>query len=223
MTAHVFVAVSKEDTDAIITQLRSLQAERDEALASARSSDEHVQRIAREAEAGMAALSDIDAFWDAYGTAGNRGHLSIAEQAASTLNELEAAESKLSLLEARLRASEKVCEAARRIAQPTTPDSVAFGVFRVLGDALAEWDTLEFQPYGPEPVPPAPFGPGTRVKLRLAPNHHFIVAHSREVPGHRWVCTLEGHEGEWDVGQFEPAGAERDAVKAQSRRKPTSC
>ncbi len=81
MTAHVFVAVSKEDTDAIITQLRSLQAERDKAVTD---------------EESTATDRDI---W-----------VQVAEE---RLARAEAAESKLSLLEARLRASEKVVDAAR--------------------------------------------------------------------------------------------------------------
>ena len=65
------------------------EAERDEAIKDRDAQAAHVLKVAAEARDGFAALEEIDACWDAYGTASNRMNLTLSEQIASTLRELE--------------------------------------------------------------------------------------------------------------------------------------
>lgn len=77
------------DVQTLLAELSRLEGENAEAIKDRKAADEHVLRVAAEARDGLAALEEIDACWDAYGTAGNRKNLSLSEQVASTLRELE--------------------------------------------------------------------------------------------------------------------------------------
>jgi hypothetical protein len=67
----------------------TLTAARDEAIRDRNAHAEHVRRMAAECEDGLAALELIDRCWEAYGDPNNRGHLSLDEQIAATLRELD--------------------------------------------------------------------------------------------------------------------------------------
>lgn len=67
-------------TDAITVAVRAEASEQREA---------GLKEALNRARDGLAALEEIEACWDAYGTAGNRNNLSLSEQIASTLRELE--------------------------------------------------------------------------------------------------------------------------------------
>lgn len=81
--------VPKDSRDAAEERATKVEAERDEAIKDRDAHAAHVLRLAAEAKAGFAALEEIDACWEAYGTASNRKHLTLSEQIASTLRELE--------------------------------------------------------------------------------------------------------------------------------------
>jgi len=68
---------------------RELERERDEAIKDRDAQAQHVLKVAAEAQDGFAALEEIDACWDQYGHKNNRAHLTLSEQIASTLRELE--------------------------------------------------------------------------------------------------------------------------------------
>lgn len=78
--------------------IERLERERDEANANARM----YEATAAEAARGLECLSDIDDAWDAIGTRGNRKALTLAEQISSLDRELDAAESELATLRARV-------------------------------------------------------------------------------------------------------------------------
>jgi len=61
-------------------------------LAEARADAKLFEATAKEAARGLECLNDIDEAWDAFGTAANRGTLTLAEQISSVSRELDAAE-----------------------------------------------------------------------------------------------------------------------------------
>ena len=81
---------------ALQQQLDEARAERDEWKASSKM----FEATAAEAARGLECLSEIDDAWDAFGSAGNRKVLTLAEQIASRERELEAAELALSARDA---------------------------------------------------------------------------------------------------------------------------
>jgi len=77
----------------------ALVAERDEWKSAAGM----YEATAKEAARGLECLNDIDEAWDAFGTAGNRKALTLAEQIASRERELDDANARVARLEKALR------------------------------------------------------------------------------------------------------------------------
>lgn len=93
------ISTIAEQADALAAlqqQLDEARAERDEWKASSKM----FEATAAEAARGLECLSEIDDAWDAFGSAGNRKVLTLAEQIASRERELEAAERALSARDA---------------------------------------------------------------------------------------------------------------------------
>lgn len=78
----------------LTAQVERLEGERDEWKANS----SLYEKTAQEAARGLECLSDIDEAWDAFGTAGNRGTLTLAEQISSTIRDAEAAEARADAL-----------------------------------------------------------------------------------------------------------------------------
>lgn len=79
---------------ALLARIEEVEGERDEAKADRNAHADHVLRVAREADDGMAALDDMDAAWEATGEIGNRKHLTLAEQIGSIVRERDAADAR---------------------------------------------------------------------------------------------------------------------------------
>lgn len=93
------IDVNVDDLRTVLDALEALQQQLDEARAERdewKASSKLFEATAAEAARGLECLSEIDDAWDAFGSAGNRKVLTLAEQIASRERELEAAELALS-------------------------------------------------------------------------------------------------------------------------------
>lgn len=109
-------------------RIKELEIERDEAIKDRNAHAEHVLRVAAEAKDGLAALEEIDACWDAYGTAVNRMNLTLSEQIASTLRELDDALRDYGNAESECKAAEaRVGELEAALATPPAAPSMPAG------------------------------------------------------------------------------------------------
>lgn len=88
------LAIRRSDITALIDAYEAVKAERDEWKASSAM----YEKTAAEGVRGLECLSDIDEAWDAFGSAGNRGALTLAEQIASLTRDAEAAEARVAEL-----------------------------------------------------------------------------------------------------------------------------
>lgn len=86
---------------ALTERVRVLEGERDEAIRDRNAHAEHVLRVAKEAEDGMAALEEIDRTWEAIGIPNNRKIVTLPEQIASIQRERDEAEARAEALERR--------------------------------------------------------------------------------------------------------------------------
>lgn len=75
--------------------IAKLTTERDEMKSAWQSAERRVEEAVR----GLDYLNEIDDAWDAFGTAGNRGHLSLAEQISAQGVELDKAYDRIIELE----------------------------------------------------------------------------------------------------------------------------
>lgn len=78
------------------------ERERDEARAGERNMAEHARRVADEANEAFAAAEALDEFWAASGYAGNRGHMTPAEQVSSIIRERDSSDDRAQAAETKL-------------------------------------------------------------------------------------------------------------------------
>lgn len=133
---------NREEDDSEAGAIRYLRADITERqLAEARADAKLFEATAKEAARGLECLNDIDEAWDAFGTAANRGTLTLAEQISSVSRELDAAETERDRLAAEVeRLREALTETADALESRLTDDEKTANIRKPYEHPLSAYD-----------------------------------------------------------------------------------